>query len=199
MAGIDKGEGNRDTVEMGRHFPHIGKFFDVCTFVLKKTICQTPDPDPVWFWLRRWNRLISSCRAPSVCVLCVCTIVFDCDCVFFVCFQHNLIRVSLTENTSHVFTKHGLCGNSLKEAKISFQTEAKCWSPQIFMWLCHRWQLFLYSHSTKLKASLLVCEIFLFSPMGGSLYHLAGDPQHLPQPRAEGNAPQRPMLGNSEL
>lgn len=42
-------------------------------------------------------------------------------------------------------------------------------------------------------------ETFLFSPTGGSLYHLAGDPEHLSQPRAEGNAPQRAMLGNSEL
>lgn len=27
---------------MGRRFAHIGKFLDVCTFALKKTICQTP-------------------------------------------------------------------------------------------------------------------------------------------------------------
>ena len=32
VAGTDKGEGSRDSVEMGRHFPHIGTFLDVCTF-----------------------------------------------------------------------------------------------------------------------------------------------------------------------
>lgn len=57
----------------------------------------------------------------------------------------------------------------------------------------------LFIQPEKLKTSVLVTEIFLFSPKGGSLYHLVSDPQHLPQPRAEGTAPQRPMLGNSEL
>lgn len=58
---------------------------------------------------------------------------------------------------------------------------------------------FLYSHGIKLKTSVLVRETFLFSPMGSSFFHLAGDPEHLSQPRAEENAPQRAMLGNSEL
>lgn len=122
----------------------------------------------------------------SVCTVCVCTIVFDC--VF--CAQ----KIPPMHSR-----KHGLCGNPLKETRISFQTEAKCRSPQTFMRSCHRWQPFHSASAFKLKASLSVPETFLFSPTGGSLHHLAGDPEHLSQPRAEGNAPPRVMLGNSEL
>lgn len=125
---------------MGRHFPHIGKFLDVCTFALKKTICQTQTP--TLFGFGSGGETLSFPHAsPPLCVLCVHYCVWLWLRVF-VCFVHNLISVSLTENATHVFTKRGLCGNPLKEAKMSFQTEAKCWSPQIFMWLCHRWQPF---------------------------------------------------------
>lgn len=135
-AGTGKGGGRRDSVEMGRHFPHIGTFLDVCTFALKKTICQTQPPTVFGFDSGGATLSFPHARPPlrGPCVHhCVWLAVF-------VCFVHNLIKVSLTENATHVFTKHGLCGNPLKETKISFQTEAKCWSPQIFMWWCHRWQ-----------------------------------------------------------
>lgn len=179
---------------MGRHFPHIGKFFDICTFALRKTIHQTQTP--TLFGFDSGGETLSFPHArPHLCVVCAHYCVWLC----VLCVLCNLISVSLTENATHVFTRHGLCGNPLKETKISFQTEAKCWSPQIFMWLCHRWKPFHTATVLNWRLQSLVHETFLFSPMGGSLYHLAGDPEHLSQPRAEGNAPQGAMLANSEL
>lgn len=57
-------------------------------------------------------------------------------------------------------------------------------------------------HSTDGSGGLKLVSIpetFLSPPRGGSLYHLAGDPEHLYGPRAEGISPQRAMLANSEL
>lgn len=140
MAGIDKGEGSRDSVEMGRLFPHIGKFWTFAPLHLRKQSAR-PRPQPCLALtpaLNGENDSFSHARPP----LCVCTVYAQLCLTVTVCFCVFSAQSYLSftqENATHLHTKRGLCGNPLKETKISLQTEAKCCRPQIFMRLCHRW------------------------------------------------------------
>lgn len=115
-----------------------------------------------------------------ICAYCGCTILRLCV----------LCCLSFTQRMPPIYSQNrGFVVTPLKKLKsLSRQKQ----SAEAHKYLCgygRRWQPFSYSHSTELKASVLVHEIFLFSPMGGALYHLAGDPEHLSPPKAEGNAP----------
>lgn len=180
---------------MGRHFPHIGKFLDVCTFALKKTICQTPDPRPCLVLTLGVKPTHFRMQGPLyVCVPCVHSCVW-----VWLCFMHNLISVSLTENATHVLTKHGICGNRLKETKIPFQTEAKCWSPQIFMWLCHRWQPFQTATARNWRLQSWFEKHFCVPQWEARSTTLLVTLSICPGQELRGKTPQRAMLGNSEL
>lgn len=167
----------RGCVQMGRRFAHIGKFLDVCTFALKKTICQTPA-------LLGFDSGGEICSFPLYVHMC------ERLCILWVHYSSAMCCLSFTQRMPPICSQNrGFVVTPLKKLKsLSRQKQ----SAEAHKYLCgygRRWQPFSYSHSAELKASVLVHEIFLFSPMGGALYHLAGDPEHLSPPKAEGNAP----------
>lgn len=117
----------------GETFSTHWQILDICTLALKKTIYQTQTPALLGFLFCSSSRG-KTYSFPHAGPLCVSTVVCNCDCVFVWSF----ISASLGENTTHVYTKQRLCGNTHLETKTWFQTGAKCSSPQIFMWLCHK-------------------------------------------------------------
>lgn len=92
---------------------------------LHLTICQTP----ALFGVDSGGEICSFPLYVHMCVrLCILWVHYSSAMCFVLSKFHS-------ENATHMFTKQRLCGNPLKETKIPFQTEAKCRSPQIFMWL----------------------------------------------------------------
>lgn len=85
---------------MGRHFPHIGKFLDVCTFALKKTIWQSQTP--TLFGFHSGGETLSFPHAHLVlCVYRVCVCALLCSTV---CFVHRKYHPCIYENTGFVVT-----------------------------------------------------------------------------------------------
>lgn len=82
--------------------------------------------------------------------------------------------------------------------KLKFLSRQKQ-SVEAHKYVCGQMAAVSNSRSSQLKASVLANETFLFSPMRGSLYPLAGDPECRSQPRAEESSPWRAVSGNPEL
>lgn len=130
-----------------------------------------------------------------LCVYCVCAIVFDRDCMFL-CVLCLILSQFHSQKMPPMYSQNmGFVVTPLKKLKSLSRQKRSVEAHKYSCGYATDGSLFIQ----QLKASVLLPETFLFSPTGGSLYHLAGDPEHLSQPKAEGNAPRRAMLGNSEL
>lgn len=102
MAGIDKGEGSREVVlRWGGVFLTLANFLTFAPLHLRK---QSAGPQPCLVLTLEVNPSHFLMQAP-LCVYCVFTIVFDCECVFL-CVLCIILSPFHTENDTRVFRKN---------------------------------------------------------------------------------------------
>lgn len=190
------GQGGRELkcyVKMERYSPHTGDlFFYVCTFYTYKN--AVPDLDRNPFGFGSGGKMLSFPHTPPVCG-------WVCTCLWlqgFMCFLYNVVSFSLRENATRVLKKNtGFVVAALKKVKSLSRREQ---SVRAHKYSCGHATDGCFSIEPQFETECSSRpETFRAPPMGGFLYHLAGDPEHLYGPRAEGISPQRAMLANSEL